>query len=69
MPLEFVEDDTVNSSDLLAMKTAVQRRNASLAQKLANAFLSQKEPISCHTLTPCETGEGVERFIWIGRFQ
>ena len=67
--LEFVEDDTVNNSDVLAMKTAVQRRNASLAQKLANAFLLQKQPTSCHTLTPSEIREGVERFTWIGRFQ
>ena len=67
--LEFVEDDTVNNSDVLAMKTAVQRKNASLAQKLANAFLLQKQPSSCHTLTPHEIREGVERFTWIGRFQ
>lgn len=67
--LEFVEDDAVNNSDVLAMKTAVQRKNASLAQKLANAFLSQKQPTPCHTLTPVEIREGVERFNWIGRFQ
>ena len=67
--LEFVEDDTVNNSDVPVMKTAVQRRNASLAQKLANAFLSQKQPTSCHTLTPHEIREGVERFTWLGRFQ
>lgn len=66
--LEFVEDDTVNNSDVLAMKTAVQRRNASLAHKLANAFLLQKQPPSSHTLTPREIREGVERFTWIGRF-
>lgn len=69
MPLEFIKDDTVNNSNLLAMKIAVQRRNTSLAQKLANAFLSQKQPTSCHTLTPREIREGVERFIWICRFQ
>ena len=67
--LEFVADDTVNNSDVLSMKTAVQRRNASLAQKLANAFLLQKEPPPCHILTPLEIREGVERFNWIGRFQ
>ena len=66
--LEFVEDDTVNNHDVLAMKTAVQRRNASLAQKLANVFLLQKQPTSCHALTPDEIREGVERFTWIGRF-
>lgn len=67
--LDFVEDDTVNNSDVLAMKTAVQRKNASLAQKLANAYLLQKQPTPCHTLTPLEIREGVERFNWIGRFQ
>ena len=67
--LDFVEDDTVNNSDVLAMKTAVQRKNASLAQKLANAFLLQKQPTPCQTLTPLEIREGVERFNWIGRFQ
>ena len=69
VPLEFVEDDIVNNSDVLAMKTAVQRRNASLALKLANAFLLQKQPTSCPALTPQEIREGVERFTWIGRFQ
>ena len=68
MSLEFVEDDIVNNSDVLAMKTAVQRRNASLAQKLADAFLLQKQPTSSHTLTPREIREGVENFTWIGRF-
>ena len=67
--LEFVEDDTVNNSDVLSMKTAVQRRNASLALRLANAFLLQTKPTSCHIITPHEIREGVKHFNWIGRFQ
>ena len=67
--LEFVNDDTVNNNDVLAMKTTVQRRNASLAQRLANAFLVQKEPTSCHMLTPHDIREGAERLNWNGRFQ
>lgn len=66
--LEFVEDDTLNNSDVLAIKPAVQRQNASLALKLANAFLLQKEP-NRTTLTSDEIREGVQEFTWIGRFQ
>ena len=67
--LEFVDDDTVNNSDVIALNTTVQRRNASLAKRLANAFLTQKQPTSCHTLTPHDIRRGAERFNWIGRFQ
>lgn len=67
--LEFVDDDTVNNGDVLAMKTKVQRKNASLAQRLANAFLVQKEPTSCPMLTQHDIREGAERFNWNGRFQ
>ena len=67
--LEFVDDDTVNNGDVLAMRTTVQRKNASLAQKLANTFLAQKEPTSCPILTPHDIREGAERLNWNGRFQ
>lgn len=67
--LEFVDDDTVNNGDVLALKTSVQRKNASLAQRLANAFLAQKEPASCPILTPLDIREGAERLDWNGRFQ
>ncbi|KAL8816175.1 MAG: hypothetical protein Q9191_008375, partial [Dirinaria sp. TL-2023a] len=42
--LEFVRDELADNTDAPAMKTAVQRRNAALAVRLANAFLSQKGP-------------------------
>ena len=67
--LEFVDDDAVNNSDVLAMKTTVQRRNASLAQRLANAFLVRKGPTSSHMLTPHDIREGAEHLNWNGRFQ
>ena len=67
--LEFVDDDTVNNSDVSATKTTVQRRNASLAQRLANAFLTQKAPRSTPMLTAHDIREGAERFSWNGRFQ
>ena len=67
--LKFVNDDTVNNSDVPALKTTVQRRNASLAQELANAFLTQKQPTSYHELTPQDLRKGAEHFKWIGRFQ
>jgi folylpolyglutamate synthase len=67
--LEFVDNDTVNNSDVLAMKTTVQRKNASLAQRLANAFLRQKEPTSCPMLTTDDIRQGAEQFNWRGRFQ
>lgn len=69
VPLEFIGDDLVNNTDAPAMKTIVQRRNASLALRLANAFLSQKEASADHFLTPHDLREGVEHFSWIGRFQ
>ena len=67
--LDFVDDDTVNNNDLPTMKTTVQRRNASLAQKLANAFLVRKGPTSSHMLTPHDIREGAEHLNWNGRFQ
>ena len=67
--LEFVDDDTVNNNDILAMKTTIQRKNASLAQRLANALLVQKEPTSGHMLTPHDIREGAENLNWNGRFQ
>lgn len=67
--LEFVDDDTVNNSDVLATKTTIQRRNASLAQRLANAFLVRKGRASSHVLTPHDIREGAKQFNWNGRFQ
>lgn len=67
--LEFVDDDTVKNNDVLAMKTTIQRRNASLAQRLVNALLVQKEPTSRHMLTLHDIREGAERLNWNGRFQ
>ncbi|MDI1490541.1 MAG: hypothetical protein OHK93_001745 [Ramalina farinacea] len=66
--LDFVNGETVSNSDLVALKPAVQRQNASLALKLANAFLLQKDR-NRTTLTSNEIREGVEAFTWIGRFQ
>lgn len=67
--LEFIEDDLVNYTDIPATKTIVQRKNASLALRLANAFLSQKGAPPDHFLTPRDLREGVEHFSWLGRFQ
>ena len=66
--LEFVDGETLNNSDVLVLKPAVQRQNASLALKLANTFLLQKDP-NRTKITPGEIMEGVEGFTWIGRFQ
>ena len=67
--LEFVDDDTVNNNDIPAMKTTIHRKNASLAHRLANALLVQKEPTSPHVLTLHDVREGAERLNWNGRFQ
>ena len=67
--LEFVDDDSVNNNDVLAMKTTIQRKNASLAQRLANALLVQKEPASPQMLTLHDIREGAECLNWYGRFQ
>ena len=66
--LEFIGDDLVNNMDAPSMKTVVQRRNASLALKLANSFL-QKQGGSIHLLTPDDIKEAVQHFSWSGRFQ
>ena len=66
--LDFVDGETVSNSDVLALKPAVQRQNASLAVELANAFLVQEDP-NRTTLTSSEIREGVKAFTWIGRFQ
>ena len=68
--LEFVDDDyNVNNHDVPALKTTVQRRNASLAHRLADAFLAQKEPESRYMLTPQDIRQGAEGLNWYGRFQ
>lgn len=67
--LEFVGNDLVNNTDVPAMKTIVQRKNASLVLRLANAFLSQKGTSTDEFVTPRDLREGVEHFSWIGRFQ
>lgn len=67
--LEFVDDDTVNNNNVLTMKTAVQRKNASLAHKLANTFLVEKEPTLRPMLTLQDIREGAEGLNWKGRFQ
>ena len=63
--LEYVGDEIANCSDIPALSTPVQRRNASLAQRLANAFLVRNGS----TLTPDDIREGAKRFNWNGRFQ
>ena len=67
--LEFIDDDTMDNSDILAMRTTVQRRNASLAKRLVNTLLVQKEPTPCCTLTADDTRQGAENLNWNGRFQ
>lgn len=67
--LEFVDDNTVNNSDVLSLKVWIQRRNASLAQKLANVFLAGDGPTSSHILTTHDIRKGAEQFNWNGRFQ
>lgn len=68
--LEFIQsDDLVGNNDLPAMRTAVQRKNASLALKLADCFLQQKGFAADDVLTPNDVRKGIENFFWIGRFQ
>ena len=67
--LEFVRDDLVDNADTPAMKSIVQRKNASLAVRLADAFISQKSAGAGHCLTSYDISEGIENFSWIGRFQ
>ena len=66
--LEFVDGETVSNIDVLALKPAVQRQNASLAMELANAFLLQRDP-NRTILTSTEIRDGIQGFTWIGRFQ
>lgn len=67
--LHFIDDDTVGNSDVVALKTLVQRKNASLAQRLVNAFLTQKAPLAGGLLTQNDLREGSECLNWYGRFQ
>ena len=67
--LEFVHEDTVKSSDILAMRTLVQRKNASLAQRLADTFLVQRASAPYSMLTLDDIRKGAEQFNWNGRFQ
>ena len=67
--LEFVNDDTVSDKDIPALKITVQRRNASLAQKLANTFLTQIGSAPDQLLTSQDILEGAKDLRWNGRFQ
>ena len=67
--LEFVDDDIVQNEDVGALRTTVQRRNASLAKTLANAFLVQKQSASHDMLTNQDVQEGAINLNWHGRFQ
>lgn len=67
--LEFVQDDLTDHMDAPSMKLSVQRKNASLAVRLANAFISRKGLSAGHHLTSCDLRESIENFSWIGRFQ
>lgn len=67
--LDFVDDDTVNNGDVPALKATVQRKNASLAQRLANTFLARNGSSPSDMLTLKDIRKGCEHFRWFGRFQ
>lgn len=67
--LEFVNGDIGNDWGVPVTQIPVQRKNASLALKLANTFLSRKAPASDKMLTESQVRAGLENFAWNGRFQ
>ena len=67
--LEFVNVDPALPANARTLTPDVQRINSSLGLALANAFLYEKAPKHCCTLTPHDILQGVEQFSWPARFQ
>ncbi|KAI4229803.1 MAG: hypothetical protein L6R36_000590 [Xanthoria steineri] len=66
--LQFIGVDPTLPHDARALKPEVQKMNCSLAIVLANTFLRVKAPRDSCTLTSQDIVQGLEQFLWPGRF-
>lgn len=65
----FVDQDDRLPIDTIQLKPSVQRKNASLALAVADAFLSAKARKDAQTLSKEDIEVGVRQWCWPGRFQ
>lgn len=67
--LVFVDDDSTLPNEALQLKPDVQKTNCSLALAGVRAFIKAKHCDENFPLVPQDIRQGVERFMWPGRFQ
>lgn len=66
--LQFIGVNPTLPHDAWALKPEVQKMNCSLGIALASTFLQVKAPRDCCTLTSQDIVQGLEQFLWPGRF-
>ncbi|OTA17218.1 hypothetical protein BTJ68_15469 [Hortaea werneckii EXF-2000] len=67
--VRFVDEDDRLPKVALKLEPKVQRKNASLALAVADAFLHKTAPQACSDLSPADIETGVAQWTWPGRFQ
>lgn len=67
--LQFVNNDSSLPTDAPQLKPEVQRVNCSLALASVRTFLKEKAPKGRAEVLPSDISQGVDQFIWPGRFQ
>jgi folylpolyglutamate synthase len=67
--VRFVGEDSRLPLNALALKPKVQRKNASLAVAIVEAYLQRRGPTNFRSLTAEDIRLGVEQWSWPGRFQ
>jgi folylpolyglutamate synthase len=67
--VRFVGEDSRLPLNALALKPKVQRKNASLAVAIVEAYLRRRGPTNFRSLTAEDIRLGIEQWSWPGRFQ
>ncbi|KAI7265012.1 hypothetical protein KC345_g8622 [Hortaea werneckii] len=67
--VRFVDENDRLPKVALKLEPKVQRKNASLALAVADAFLHRMAPQACSDLSPADIETGVAQWTWPGRFQ
>lgn len=67
--LRFVENDPSLPADALQLKPMVQRSNCSVALAAVRAFLVDKARDKYRHITSADIVQGINQFVWPGRFQ
>ena len=67
--VRFVSEDQLLPTDEAGLKIAVQRKNASLAIAITQAFLKYRAPPGQQELTAEDVRIGIQQWSWPGRFQ